>query len=145
VRLARVGLDGRVRARGQDRVEVPARGVDASIRVADALGAAPPAPDELLLAEVDAQRAWWSGCRERERPQPPRAPAVEIALDGAGRRWTARVRARAFVRELWIEPRAAWRRCAPNLLTLLPGEEERVEIELESPVEHAPALRVEGL
>ncbi|MFO0963960.1 MAG: hypothetical protein U0625_13790 [Phycisphaerales bacterium] len=150
VRLARVGPDGRVRARGEDRVELPARGVDASIAVAAALGGASHggaalAPDELLLAEVDAQRAWWSGARERERPQPPRAPAVEIALSGGGRRWTAQVRARGFVRELWIEPRAAWRRCEPNLLTLLPGEQERVEIELESPVGQAPALRVEGL
>ncbi len=140
IRVLRIGLDGRVRARATDRVEVAPCSVDATLAPTQLVGAPEEPGAECLLAEVDDQRAWWWWRRDVLMPRSE--CAFDLEITGAGDRWTVRVRARGMVRDLWIEPRAAWRSCTPNLLTLLPGEDAVVEIELEAPQDQAPALAV---
>jgi hypothetical protein len=92
------------------------------------------------MVEADGLRGWWMYRRDRELVQQP--ARIQVCTSGRGRSWSVHVRAHSLVRELWIEPRSAWINCAPNLLTLLPGEEASISMELRDPVDSPPSLRV---
>jgi beta-mannosidase len=140
VTVVRMDLEGNPLASAKERVAVGPRSVDTSLYIERLVGAPADPRAECAMVEAEGQRGWWMFERDKDLLCKP--ARVEIGIDGAESSWRVRVRARTLVRDLWIEPRDPWIRCAPNLLTLLPGEEAVIEVQLESPPLREPAMRV---
>ncbi len=140
VLVSRMTLQGKELASARERVQVAPWGVDSTLNVEHMVGPPTDPTAECLMVEADGVRGWWMYRREILLKHQP--ALIQWHTTGRGRMWTVHVRARSLVRDLWIEPRCAWVTCAPNLLTLLPGEEASIYMELQHPADTSPSLRI---
>ncbi len=155
VHVRRIDASGRVLAEAEAPVRVPVRGFDASVDVAALVGAPVDRTSEGIVADVasheddlrgevpmtdrDRMRAWWWFAPDVARPRTE--PRFELSVRRFASDWVVQVHARSLVRDLWIEPDCDWTECAPNLLSLLPGERVQVALRVRGESSVAPALR----
>ena len=121
VKVQRRAFSGEVCAETTERVRAEPRSM-VRIRLESSLTRPEHPTTELLVAEVDEQRAFWYFARDKRLNYPE--PEFEAALDETENGYVLTVKAKTFVRDLCLlvdklEPYAT---TDLQLLTLLPGE-----------------------